>query len=430
MSNTIDKRIHNQMEHIISVLPTSGFALNAEFLQRLKRLVRADINLYNTEGGLIATTIDEDIQKEIFPLIDPKPILHNLTINEKRIFFTTLANKRETFHVAYYTVGPLQGTEPMILALMIPTKDISMAKRKSTLIVVIAGFLGTVVMVILGNRMAGGITTPLKNLVTTMEEVAEGGLSRKARIESEDEIGRLAHSFNSMIERLRVSEERLIQNEKLSVTGKLAARTAHEIRNPLSSIKMLVQVLQAKSSLDKSNERSLAVILSEIEKVEYFVKDLLNLSKPAEVRLEMKNIQDPLEDTLRLCDGQFQHRKIMVERKFISRLPDLPIDRDRMKQVFLNILLNSAEAMPQGGEITIYASVEKGALKVEIHDTGSGIPHGMEDKVFEPFFTTKKEGIGLGLSTTKWIIDQHGGKIQLKDRKEGGTVCEITLPLA
>ena len=416
------------MEHILSVLPRSGFALNAEFLKRLKGVVQADINLYTIKGVLMATTIDDDQQRELLPLIDPKPVLNELTAHENKTILTNRVNKGEPLRLAYYLVTPSQGTQPVILTMMISTKDIAMAKRRSALFVGIVGFIGIVAMVFLGNRVAKGITTPLKGLVATMEGVAEGGLLRKTRIESEDEIGKLAHSFNSMIERLRDSEEKLIKSEKLSVTGKLAAGIAHELRNPLSSIKMLVQMFRTKLS-DKSSERSLDVILSEIEKVESVVKELLDLSKPGEIELKKENIQGALKDAIRLSEGQFKHRKIKLKKMFDAQLPDIQMDRDRLKQAFLNLLLNASEAMPTGGEISIRSYVKNGSLKVEIQDNGSGIPPGLAEKVFEPFFTTKKDGIGLGLSNTKRIIEQHGGNIQLKAHKYGGTISEIVIPL-
>lgn len=430
MSNTIDKRIHAQMEHILSVLPQSGFALNTEFLIRLKRVVQSDINLYTIDGDMIATTIPDDMHRELLPLIDPKMLLNRLIDDGNKPIFVDRVNKGDILRVAYYLINTSKDTQPAIISLMISTKDVSIAKRKSTLIVGIVGLVGVIVMFFLGNRIAKGITTPLQDLVITMEDVAEGNLHKQVEIKSDNEIGRLAYSFNSMIKRLRDSEEKLIQSEKLSLAGKLAAGIAHELRNPLSSIKMLVQMFLTKHTLDKYSKRSLEVILIEIEKMESSVKEFLDLSKQGSIQTANENIINVIDDVVRLTEGQFKHRKIKLKREFNPSLPNIPLDRDKLKQAFLNLLLNSAESMPKGGEITIKVHIKDRMLKIEIKDEGSGIPEGMEEKIFEPFFTTKEDGIGLGLSNTKRIIEQHGGWIWLKRHKDGGTISNIVLPLS
>jgi len=231
------------------------------------------------------------------------------------------------------------------------------------------------------------------------------------------------------IDELKKAEMELIRSEKLATLGQLAAGFAHEIRNPLTSINILVQSLIEKLPKGKDYQEDLRVIEEEIERINQIIDQFLRFAKPAPPFLEKTDILSIIEDIIQLLKPQLERDDIVIQREFLS-LPLVRIDREQIKQVFLNLLLNAIQAMPEGGIIYLKSRLSENGqfVKIVIKDTGIGIsPQDME-KLFDPFFTTKEDGIGLGLSIVHRIIDQHRGKIEVASTPGKGTIFTVWLP--
>ncbi len=162
-----------------------------------------------------------------------------------------------------------------------------------------------------------------------------------------------------MTKELKLSRDKLVQSEKLAAVGKLAAGIAHEIRNPLTSMKMIIQLLRKKVQHDESAKESIQIILNEIDRLELIVSGFLDFAKPMELSLKPAKITDVISEVLKLMQDNLRHRKIMLVEKFDDKLPEIMLDENRMKQVFMNIILNSMQAMPDGGMITIQCSYDQ-----------------------------------------------------------------------
>ena len=232
----------------------------------------------------------------------------------------------------------------------------------------------------------------------------------------------------SATEDLRKTQDRLIQSEKLAALGKLSAGIAHEIRNPLTSIKVLIYSLAQKINDTETKEKDVKIIQDEIERVNQIIKRFLDFARPKEPEFSATDINRVLEDTITLVIPKISEQDIDLERNF-SPIPDIQADKEQMKQVFLNLFLNAVQAMPDGGKIGIKTEFKAQCIRIEIQDEGSGVPSQIKNKVFEPFFTAKEEGVGLGLSIVKRIIDEHGGLIKIDNAYPKGTVVTIELPL-
>jgi len=231
------------------------------------------------------------------------------------------------------------------------------------------------------------------------------------------------------IDELKKAEMELIRSERLATLGQLAAGFAHEIRNPLTSINILVQSLIEKLPKGKDYQEDLRVIEEEIERINQIIDQFLRFAKPAPPFLEKTDILSIIEDIIQLLKPQLERDDIVIQREFLS-LPLVRIDREQIKQVFLNLLLNAIQAMPEGGIIYLKSRLSENGqfVKIVIKDTGIGIsPQDME-KLFDPFFTTKEDGIGLGLSIVHRIIDQHRGKIEVASTPGKGTIFTVWLP--
>ena len=230
---------------------------------------------------------------------------------------------------------------------------------------------------------------------------------------------------------LRKTEAQLIRSEKLAALGQLAAGIAHEIRNPLTSINILIHSLREKPSDEEHHREDLRVIEEEIRRINEIVNQFLRFAKPAPPLLQEADVLSLFEETLQLLKPQIEKQRISVQKEFHS-LPPTVLDREQMKQVILNLLLNALQAMPGGGRLRLSGQVleDNRWIQLSVQDTGVGIPPEDMNKLFDPFFSTKEGGVGLGLSIAHRIIDQHRGKIQMESTPGQGTLFTLWLPIS
>ncbi len=222
---------------------------------------------------------------------------------------------------------------------------------------------------------------------------------------------------------------RMSRADKLATIGELAAGAAHEIRNPLTAIQSSLQYLSTKIQSDKEKQL-LTNALQETRRINEILSALLSFSRPSEIKKEKNELIKILEDCLDLISIQAKKFKITVTRNYPKAPVLLNSDKAQLKQLFLNILLNSAQAMSTGGELKITVHPKDShKILISVADTGEGIPEDKLDNIFDPFFTTKKGGTGLGLSICYGIIEAHKGEIEVKSKMDHGTTVWITLPL-
>jgi len=230
---------------------------------------------------------------------------------------------------------------------------------------------------------------------------------------------------------LRKAETQLIRSEKLAALGQLAAGIAHEIRNPLTSINILIHSLAESFPSENSHREDLRVIEEEIHRINEIIDQFLRFAKPAPPLFEKTEVLPIFEETLQLLRPQIERLRISIQKDFRS-LPLITIDKEQMKQVILNLLMNAIQAMPEGGRLGLSGQVSGDHywLQFSIKDSGIGIPPEDMDKLFDPFFSTKEGGIGLGLSIAHRIIDQHHGRIEVESTSGKGTLFTLWLPIS
>jgi len=228
--------------------------------------------------------------------------------------------------------------------------------------------------------------------------------------------------------------KRLVQSEKLASLGHMAGLVAHEVRNPLTAIKMRVHSLQEELAASVSSQDDVEVIRQEIERLERIVQNFLDLVRLPEPRVQPLSLNEVITRAVELLKPNFEEHAVRVTIAWPGTLPSVQGDAEQLEQVFLNLLLNAVQAMSEGGAIEIAASWVKGrtetdgSIEIAVSDTGPGIPKALRDKIFDPFFTTKANGIGLGLSLAKKVVEQHQGVIEVQDRNGSGTAVTIRLP--
>jgi len=231
------------------------------------------------------------------------------------------------------------------------------------------------------------------------------------------------------------SEEWMRRMDRLSSLGQLSAGIAHEIRNPLASINFNVQFLARQLNPDDKTRKIIDDTLTGVERIKGLVKGMLDFCRPAPPILKSESINRAIEDAVSLLDSQFRKHDIRVEMALAPEAPDVVFDNQQIHQVFVNILLNAMQAMPQGGTVRVESRVEQDTkkprrrLSVTFSDSGTGIAKDDLPRIFDPFFTTKPEGTGLGLSIAHKILEQHRAVIECRSRVGQGTTFTLRFPI-
>jgi two-component system NtrC family sensor kinase len=332
-----------------------------------------------------------------------------------------------------------------------------------TLLLVMLGILLSVTLV----KM---IASPINTLVEATELIASGDLSQRVRMQTDQELERLASAFNTMCDSLEKTQKELelhnqnlesmirertqkleqaqrqvIQAEKMAAVGQLAAGVAHELNNPLGGILGYAQFALEKISDGRlagddvtAFSRYLADIELQARRCKMIVKNLLKFSRSSDsVEFEMVDVNAALEETFVFTSHQMGMKDIRLHKEIQPDLPKIFGNVNSLQQVFTNIVINSMQSMPNGGDLTIRTSFNSpigefgGAVAITFQDTGGGIAEENRSKIFEPFFTTKKvgEGTGLGLSVSYGIVKEHGGDIKVESTIGVGSTFTVVLPI-
>jgi two-component system NtrC family sensor kinase len=302
------------------------------------------------------------------------------------------------------------------------------------------------------------ITNPLQKMVVATQEIAKGDLSHKVEVDSRDEIGYLANSFNQMTADLKTANQKLIewgktlekkveertkelremqahliQSEKLASLGKLAAGIAHEINNPLGGILIYSHLLLEDTSRKSPHYENLKKIVKETSRCKDIVRGLLEFARPKEPEVSQINLNNVVDRSLALVEKQALFQNIKISKAYMPGLPKIVADGSQLQQVFMNIIINAAEAMDGKGVLSLSTSLDADGTCIEakISDTGHGINEEDKKRLFEPFFSTKEvgKGTGLGLAISYSIIQIHQGTIDVKSEEGKGSTFTVRLPV-
>ncbi|WP_303721344.1 cache domain-containing protein [Malonomonas rubra] len=285
-------------------------------------------------------------------------------------------------------------------------------------------------LVFLASKM---LTDPIHQMITVIRRVKQGRLDEQVPVESHDELGELAISFNRMTRMLRKNKEMeaaLAQQGKMASLGVLSSGVAHEINNPLGVILGYAGFLEKKIPESDPNYTFIHEIKRESKRCKKIVQDLLSYARTPKPVLEQTDLNRLLRQIIEFAGNHIDLYHVNILQNLSEHLPMVPADGDQLRQVAINLLLNAGSAMPNGGEIRVHTMLDEDHyIRIEFADNGEGITEENLEKIFEPFFTTKARGTGLGLAITKQIIDMHQGEIFIDSEIGQGTTVVIRLPL-
>ncbi len=452
--------------HILGVLYT-GILLNRnpEIVDRVKDIVfrgekykgreigtvtifqqdlRITTNVKNTNGQrAIGTRVSREVNQDV--LQEGKPwIGRAFVVNDWYI-------------TAYEPIKDISGKIIGILYVGMLEKPYIDLRNRVMLTFAGMAFLSVIGLLIMLFFITSTIIQPLKQMVLATTKIARGDLDHRVEVAFKDETGQLAQSFNQMTQNLKKANEKLvhwgktlekrveertmelremqasmIQSEKLASLGKMAAGVAHEINNPLTSILINTHLMLEKTEKSQDFYENLSLIAEETSRCSEIVRGMLEFSRQSPPQKAFTDVNDTLLRTLQFLENQVSFQNIRIEKRLEDKLPPIELDRNKIKQVFWNLMVNAAEAMPEGGTLTLSSRYfpEKKSIEIKFEDTGLGIEKEHINKLFDPFFSTKTSGTGLGLAVSYGIINQHQGRILVESQLGHGTTFTISLPAA
>ena len=277
---------------------------------------------------------------------------------------------------------------------------------------------------------------PIQRLARATSSIARGNWEERMEVSRDDELGELTESFNIMAsslikkkQELETTYRELSQKERMAEIGKFSMMIAHELKNPIGIIKGSVDIMSKKDTQAEIRSTMVRYIQDEIKRLNRLIDDFLSFAKPQPPQKTPSDVNSIIEKvTTHFMIPEDAHKKITLHRE-LGMLPPLAIDEHQIYQALLNLLSNAALAIEQRGEIYFKTDVMDGWVRIQVSDTGVGIPDRDKEKVIDPFYNTSATGTGLGLSIVKKIVDNHDGVIQISDFAGGGTTFTILLPL-
>ena len=313
-------------------------------------------------------------------------------------------------------------------------RQVQRLARRAVLVAVVLMLFNSVVTAL----YVESLIRPILDLNRTMKRAGEGDMTVRASPRSRDEVGELTDAFNRMMDELQEASDRekvqrtqLAHTEKMAAVGTLAAGVAHEVNNPLSGVLACIENLRADPEDVAMRERYLELIEDGLKRIERTVTNLLNFARRRELRPAPTSLNHNLRHVVELVGYQLRKRGVDVQLDLDADGANVMADHFQMEQLFLNLILNALQAMPDGGTLSLTTHRGPGHTVVtEVVDTGNGIDPSIRDRIFDPFFTTRDvgEGTGLGLSVSDTIVRAHGGTIEVESEPGAGSVFRVILP--
>ncbi len=390
--------------------------------------VRISTNVYNEDGSrAIGTRIAENVYNQVVLKGEPW-IGRAYVVND--------------WYITAYE--PIRNIDDQIIGILyvglLEEKYIDL-EQQTTLVFLSIAIAGTLIALLLSYFLSNMISAPIKKLASASNEVAQGNLDAHVAICSHDELGALADTFNAMALALKERDEELkeftrakiMESERLVLIGQLAANVAHELNNPLQGIVTYSHLLLEKTPCEDPTAKSLQKIAVQANRCRDIIRALLDFSRQRKPDKTLCDITAVLQESISLVENQAIFHNIRIIENYANDLPRAIMDPSQMGRVFVNMIVNAADAMSGSGQLTLSTRYDPqdDFIEVEFKDTGSGITKENLDKIFDPFFTTKEtgHGVGLGLAICYGIVKEHRGAILVESEVGKGTTFVVRLPV-
>lgn len=334
---------------------------------------------------------------------------------------------------------PLNGQENQLLGILLvgntrrPYVELRNRIRSAALL---AGSAGIILAVLFSGWASSRVTRPVEQLAEAAREVAAGNWNTQVAVDSSDELGALAESFNLMTGELLEQRERLVQAERVAAWRELARRLAHELKNPLFPLQLTVENMvrarqHSPEQFDEIFRESSSTLLAEITNLKTIISRFSEFSRMPQPRLQRVQVNEIVGNVARLLQGQLhspEHPHIECRVELADALEPIAADPELLHRALSNLALNAMDAMPKGGILTLRTRRSSDRVVVDVADTGTGLTPEECERLFTPYYTSKAHGTGLGLAIVQSIISDHGGRISVRSEAGRGTIFMIDLP--
>ncbi len=422
---------------------------NFEFVDKIKQTVfstekykgkdigavaifQGDVNIatnvqYGGGTRAIGTLVAEDVYKRV--IVEGQPWIGRGYVGD------------DWYIAAYEPIRNLEDRVVGILYVGVLEARYADARWQTIQVFSVIMILGALASTLLSYFIAQRISVPIKELAAASRELARGNLDARVERTSNDELGELAQAFNTMAAALKerdkklkeFAQARIMESERLALIGQLAANVAHELNNPLQGIVTYSHLLMEKMPCENSTRRSVEKIVAQADRCRQIIRGLLDFARQRKPDKTVCDVNALLDNCISLVENQALFQNIAIVKELDTSLPLVVADPSQIERVFMNIIINAAEAMDGGGRLSLATRRDPAGqfVEVEFTDTGPGIPEENLEKIFDPFFTTKDvgRGTGLGLAISYGIVKEHGGTIGVESEVGKGTTFTVRLPI-
>lgn len=444
-------------------------------------LMQIDVFLFSAKGWEVILSNSKGTFRT--PLVLSKDQVNNLKKDRHLSSLPDVEAEKWLEVIAPLHVGPKIVGGVRVVSSLDEAQSYLSKKRDRTVIITLSSILIILVtLTLLFQKLVGN---PIQKLVNAMSQAEQGDLEAEAHIQSQDELGRLGLNFNQMLKKIREthdqnihllsqvsqfneeltqkieaatselarrneelrllnealfeSQRQLGHSEKLAALGQVTATMAHQMGTPLNSISGYIQLMLREGNLQTKERERLKIIESQLDRLAESVKNLLSFTRQPKPQLKRLGMNEILEELIRLSEPWFHARNVNLSTLLSPDLPPILGDPTYLQTLFLNLISNALDAMPQGGTLTIQTRQNResslsgngGCIEISITDSGIGITEESKKKIFEPFYTTKKlgQGTGLGLAICNQIIKEHSGKIEVESEVGNGSLFRVSIPV-
>jgi signal transduction histidine kinase len=438
-SETLEQRLVSEVaRNTTGFLAEQHYPLSDTLMSHLKSMFDLDFVAVGPPARpeVLGTSLDDQATTRLLARVRSGDRAGRLQVGSRELRFESAPLVRELA-----TGG---GTRRFRLYALAGAQQFQAASRQAAGKVGLIAALAALAATLVGAGLSWTIARPIRRLADRMDTLAEAPDTRVRADEDTggpSEVVRLRRSFNHLLDQLAAAQQHLARSQQLAVLGKLSASVAHELRNPLSGMKMHLRLLADEIASDEGRE-SLDTVLREAQRMELYLSDLMEMAAGGgEIGSDQPTgetsceVGEVIETTLGLMRPRLRHAGIELNVEVSGDLPPAAIAAQRLGQVVLNLLVNAAEAMGSGGTLTLRAigAREQGAgptVTIEVLDTGPGIDPAEAEEIFEPFVSTKPRSAGLGLYLCRRIVEGRGGRIEVRKAPGGGARMVVTLPAA
>jgi signal transduction histidine kinase len=422
--NSLQEQRRHRLNDAIGVLARGNLPLTPDLLARLGKLLQANLYLISKNGEVTDTSPSSSNPAA-------QDTIEQVLGSQNGFDYSAIYRiGGQRFSILVQPLGQSASGAYAAIAAVAGLAEQRTASGQMALRLGLGVIAGGLLLSWLVHRIALGITRPISRLSHLAEQLATGNLQARVSIDKPREVAMLADSLNRMATQLQEYQQKTVEQNRLQALGEMAARIAHEIRNPLTAIKLQLQLLA--ESLSDDDKNTADTLLNEVLRLELIVGSTLQAGGGSDrITLMPVDLNTLVDGVVRMFQPQFAHRGIRLERRLHHHLPQAMLDPNRLKQVLANLLVNAAEALNHGGliRVTTEHRVGEAELALAVDDTGPGIPAERRANLFSEQASNKTGGLGIGLRLSRELVEQQGGRISVVESALGGARFLAIFPL-